>query len=1349
MGWQIKFYVLPLFISAFIAFYAVFILQIYRKVRIIHVLSMLLLAVGFWSFLYALELWAVKLADQIIIAKIEYICICAIPSLWIYFCMLFSSPKGITNRFSIYKFFLPFLFTLIIVFTNDFHHWFWTDSTQVLFGGTNVLSNTYGFWFWIHTFFSYTYTIIGSVMVIMTLIRRKRISASVILIALGVALPLLGSITYVFNILGSFDNTPITITISSVLMAISLVRLNLFNIKPIAKSKLFSSLSTPVFFTNNEHVLIEVNIRAQEIFDIPPMAFLNEKVETIIQNKTGVYHDIREQDPFEICINENNGLVYFRVISIEIKENKKIDGFLVTLQDITAEKQIAQTKNEEVETATFMNEMAELSVNSTDIDQLLEGEIKKIGKYLSAESIFILQEQGDKYRKITRLINTEETPAGLKNEFLFEVMDGIKKERKFFYSETPDEFMETTSASPLVRSFLAFPLFSNQEYFGSLIITLGYKIDLNTKNVFVVEHSLLQIMLSVSRLQILSELEQKVIERTDQSFLLNAELEKQFRYLDRIVETSPNLVFCLNKQEEILFCNTRFIHDYGIAEKRLVIGKPLGSIFKGSNQDLLSNILVIHRNGERSGQYECSLSYAFGGQKHYLINKSTTISVDNVPHESIYIMIDLTKQKKQEIQLRNSEQRLLSLFESMPAMLFEVDYSELKKTLDLLKPEHGKSTMEYLRQHPEILAEYAALVKIIDCNQLALKFYGFTSKEKLIDGYPILLANSASDTLMKQIENFLQGKFEFEIESTQFRSSGELVFVKMRSHIPPENRHDFGRVLVSVVDITKRLLAIEALSNSEQKFRSIIQQSVDGIILFNRDGKIIEWNDADEKITGYSNKEIEKISIGDLFYLLLKDTNLSNLKEMRDQLQSTLLDRNYPLRNQIVERTIVSKNGQKVELATIISGVDIGQDYFGSIIIRDISGVKKTESDIKKLASAVREISEGLVIANSMGETEYVNLAVEKITGYSSDDLIGKNLLFVLPKNLATEIPTEITKKLGQGIIQRGKIISQKKDGSSYTLQYNIAPIINEHGEQNFVSVISDVSQNELIEQQTRQAQKLEAIGSLAAGVAHEINTPTQYVGNNLLFIQDGFLSTFQLLEHNDQLWKEALSGQTIEGLIKELRNNEKSSDIEYLKTEIPKAINESLEGIGRVTKIVQAIKEFSHPNMDEKTLVDLNRAIETTSTVSHNEWKYVADLNQYFDPSLPAVLCSPGEINQVILNLITNAAHAIKDQVDKGVYKKGLIEITTKAKENVVEIRVKDNGGGIPLDLREKVFDPFFTTKPVGMGTGQGLSISHTVIVDKHDGSITFDSEVGTGTTFIITLPLGVRENENSLIQE
>jgi signal transduction histidine kinase len=194
--------------------------------------------------------------------------------------------------------------------------------------------------------------------------------------------------------------------------------------------------------------------------------------------------------------------------------------------------------------------------------------------------------------------------------------------------------------------------------------------------------------------------------------------------------------------------------------------------------------------------------------------------------------------------------------------------------------------------------------------------------------------------------------------------------------------------------------------------------------------------------------------------------------------------------------------------------------------------------------------------------------------------------------------------------------------------------------------------------------------------------------------------------------------------------------DLAYLGEEIPKAIQQSLEGVGRVAKIVQAMKEFSHPGTEQKTPCDINRAIENTITVARNEWKYVAEMVTDLDPSLPPIPCFPGELNQVVLNLIVNAAHAIAEQGAGEKDYKGTITVQTRHLGDRLSLFVRDTGCGIPAAIRARIFEPFFTTKPVGKGTGQGLAIAHAVVVKKHGGTITVESEVGKGTTFEIRLP-------------
>lgn len=248
------------------------------------------------------------------------------------------------------------------------------------------------------------------------------------------------------------------------------------------------------------------------------------------------------------------------------------------------------------------------------------------------------------------------------------------------------------------------------------------------------------------------QLENRIEERTNQIVTLNTEAEKTLGFLNRLVDTSPNLVFSLNSHDEITFCNDQFIHEFGISDKKRVIGKPLSNVFIGLDQGLFLRLLEINHNNVRLGQYECIFDLNSGGQKQFLANKSTLFSPDNVIQENIYILINLTKQKNQETNLRNSEQRLLSLFESMPVILFEEDQSLVKTWIDKLIEQHGEEAINYLHAHPELLPELAGLIKVTDCNQMALNFYGFATKEDLFKRYPDLMSKSTSYSFERQID---------------------------------------------------------------------------------------------------------------------------------------------------------------------------------------------------------------------------------------------------------------------------------------------------------------------------------------------------------------------------------------------------------------------------------------------------------------------------------------------------------------------------------------------------------------------------------------------------------------------
>jgi signal transduction histidine kinase len=276
-----------------------------------------------------------------------------------------------------------------------------------------------------------------------------------------------------------------------------------------------------------------------------------------------------------------------------------------------------------------------------------------------------------------------------------------------------------------------------------------------------------------------------------------------------------------------------------------------------------------------------------------------------------------------------------------------------------------------------------------------------------------------------------------------------------------------------------------------------------------------------------------------------------------------------------------------------------------------------------------------------------------------------------------------------------------------------------------------ETAQRERAEIELRHAQKLQAVGQLAAGVAHEINTPAQFVGDSLQFLADGFRAMLELM----RTYRAAVRTTGTEAVLQALREAEVAADWPYIEENGPAASRRALDGITRITTIVTAMKEFAHPDQRSKSPADLNRALQVALTVARSEYKDVADVVCGLG-DLPPVLCHVGDLNQVFLNLIVNAAQAIGDVVGKSGTK-GTITVRTVAEGDHVRIEIEDTGSGIPDTIRARVFEPFFTTKDVGRGTGQGLAIARSVVVDKHGGTLTFESEVGKGTTFLVVLPI------------
>ncbi|HZL98848.1 MAG TPA: ATP-binding protein [Planctomycetota bacterium] len=305
------------------------------------------------------------------------------------------------------------------------------------------------------------------------------------------------------------------------------------------------------------------------------------------------------------------------------------------------------------------------------------------------------------------------------------------------------------------------------------------------------------------------------------------------------------------------------------------------------------------------------------------------------------------------------------------------------------------------------------------------------------------------------------------------------------------------------------------------------------------------------------------------------------------------------------------------------------------------------------------------------------------------------------------------------------------------TVSITVNPTQTEGG-RGWAIIGADVTERLQLETQLHQAQRLESVGTLAAGIAHEINTPMQFVGDNLRFVSQCVPGLSSLLALVPELVQAAGQGKLRPALARRLRAAAGGVDVGFLAEELPSALGEMEEGVRRVTTIVRAMKDFSHPGQQSRQSADLNQALDTTLAVARNEYKYYADIETDFGP-LPPVDCFVADLNQVFLNLVVNAAHAIRDTVEQGG-PRGTIRIATRAEGDEVEIRVGDTGTGIPAAIRDKIFDQFFTTKPIGRGTGMGLAIVRAVVVDKHRGSVRFESEEGAGTTFIVRIPVAPR---------
>jgi len=418
--------------------------------------------------------------------------------------------------------------------------------------------------------------------------------------------------------------------------------------------------------------------------------------------------------------------------------------------------------------------------------------------------------------------------------------------------------------------------------------------------------------------------------------------------------------------------------------------------------------------------------------------------------------------------------------------------------------------------------------------------------------------------------------------------------------------------------------------------------------------------------------------------------------------------------------------------------------------ILDVHEQKMAEAALRQsqelLSTISRNVLDLMAILDPDGRRTYTSPSYSTVLGYSPEQLDRFGPMDLIHPEDQALIRTALANVFGRGIQQNVECRLQHKSGAWLHFECIANPITHPTGQPSQALIVGrDVTarreaelERKQMEVQLRHAQKLESIGSLAAGIAHEINTPTQYIGDNTSFLGSALPEILDCLEAQRRYLLDLQARQPLPPEAATLLARIGSLDLDYLVEEIPKAIRQTLDGVARVATIVSAMKDFSHPGTEGKVLANLNKAIESTLIVTRNAWKYVATLESQLDPELPPVLCLQGEINQVILNLVVNAAHAIEEVLaGRPAGSLGLIRVSTRQVGQEVRISVADDGPGIADAVLERMFEPFFTTKPVGRGTGQGLAIVHAVVVEKHGGRLQVETELGRGTTFHMFLPL------------
>ena len=614
--------------------------------------------------------------------------------------------------------------------------------------------------------------------------------------------------------------------------------------------------------------------------------------------------------------------------------------------------------------------------------------------------------------------------------------------------------------------------------------------------------------------------------------------------------------------------------------------------------------------------------------------------------------------------------------DAAPIAIWEEDFSTIA-TFCRERRDAGLLDMRgYLAAHPFVLADLVGTIQVVNLNEMAMQLAGVDDKEAVLGPIPPeLLSEESWGTFVDQVAAIFEGRDRLSSESRGVDLDGKPTWHTVHWAAPTTNGEvDYSRVMVMVEDTTSHHVAELQRSAHERELRALIEIGSQLTSTLDEQTVFRQIVDTVPALTG-----------ADQALILLFDSETETLTHAfgHGYTAAELATLTY-------EEVASGINGWVKDHAIATRSDDISNDprSHGSAHERAV----RNPGTCAAFAPVIRD---GKVIGTLSAQN-----------GPQSPPFSERQLSLI--ETLASQAAVALN---------NARIYEE--------IQLSHASIKAAHDE------LQD-TQTQLL-----AAQKLEAIGSLAAGIAHEINTPIQYVGDNIRFLQESAEAVGTVIAAIGPMIEAVESGAAGSEVAARFREVEAEADLDFIREEVPLAIEQSLEGIDRVAEIVRAMKEFAHPGSADKAPIDINRNIETTVAVAKNEWKYVADLTLNLDPELPEVPALAGPLNQSLLIMVVNSAQAIGDTIDAASGERGAISISTYVEDADAVISIADNGPGIPEKILDRIFDPFFTTKDVGKGSGQGLSIARSVIVDKHGGRLDVETVDGSGTTFIIRLPL------------